>query len=76
MIRTEKKYIAQDNPYKNLALAIVERAVYDYRIAKKSKDYETKHELYRFFTSDWFKMLCDIDGKLIVKTLELEEDVA
>jgi len=73
MIKTAKKYTPPESPYKNLALAIVERAVYDYRIAKKSKDYETKHELYRFFTSDWFKMLCDIDGKLIVKTLELED---
>ena len=39
MIKTEKKYIAQDSPYKTLALAIAERAVHDYRAAVKSRGY-------------------------------------
>lgn len=72
MIKTEKKYIAQDNPYKALALAIVERAVHDYRDAVRRKDYAEMRELRKFFTSEWFKMLCDINGRLIIRTLEME----
>lgn len=75
MIRTEKKYIAQDNPYKNLALAIVERAVYDYRIAMQSRERSAIKELRKFFTSDWFSLLCDIDGEMIIRTID-KEDVA
>ena len=72
MIRTEKKYIAQDTPYKTLALAIVERPVHDYRAAVKCRDYTEMQELRKFFTSEWFKMLCDIDGELIIRTLDME----
>ena len=72
MIRTEKKYIAQDNPYKNLALAIMERAVYDYRSAVKSRDTAEIKEIRKFFKSEWFESLCDIDGELIIKTIDEE----
>ena len=72
MIKTEKKYIAQDNPYKTLALAIVERAVHDYRDAVRRKDYAEMRELRKFFTSEWCKSLCDIDGELIIRTLDME----
>lgn len=72
MIRTEKKYIAQDSPYKTLALSIVERAVHDYRSAVKSRDTAKMKSLRKFFTSEWFKMLCDIDGELIIATIDEE----
>ena len=77
MIKTAKNNIPPEDPYKNLALAIVERAVIDYRIAVRSKDYTAKRELCKFFTSDWFAFLCDLDGEVLMNSLEaMEEDVA
>lgn len=75
MIKTAKKYTPPESPYKNLALAIVERAVYDYRIAMQSRERSAIKELRKFFTSDWFSLLCDIDGEMIIRTID-KEDVA
>lgn len=63
------------DPYKCLALAIVENAVYDYRDAlrrrrselhldgrvKKSTE-ENLAEIEDFFQSEWFELLCPYDG--------------
>ena len=76
MIKTAKNNIPPEEPYKKIAMAIVERAVFDYRIAVRSKDYTGKRELRRFFTSDWFAFLCDLDGEVLMKNLEDMEDVA
>ncbi len=76
MIKTANNHIPPEYPHKNLALAIVERAVIDYRIAVRSKDYTGKRELRRFFTSDWFAFLCDLDGEVLMNNLEDMEDVA
>lgn len=76
MIKTANNHIPPEYPHKNLALAIVERAVFDYRIAVRSKDYTAKRELRRFFTSDWFAFLCDLDGEVLMNNLKDMEDVA
>ncbi len=76
MIKTAKNNIPPEDPYKNLAMAIVERATIDYRIAILSKDNTVKKALRKFFTSDWFAFLCDLDGKVLMKRLEDMEDVA
>ena len=77
MIKTANDHIPPEYPHKNLALAIVERAVFDYRIAVRNKDYTAKRELCKFFTSDWFAFLCDLDGEVLMLRLEtMEEDVA
>lgn len=76
MIKTAKNYIPPEYPHKNLAMAIVERAVIDYHIAVKSENYTAKKELHRFFTSDWFTLLCDLDGEVLMNRLEVMEDVA
>lgn len=77
MIKTANNHIPPEHPYKNLAMAIVERAVIDYRIATKSKDDTVKKALRKFFTSDWFALLCDLDGEVLMNRLEaMEEDAA
>ena len=77
MIKAACYHIPPEYPHKNLAMAIVERAVIDYRIAVRSKDYTAKRELRKFFTSDWFAFLCDLDGEVLMLRLEaMEEDVA
>ena len=72
MIKTESYPRKIETVYTRLATAIVERAVIDYRSAVKCKDNTEMEQLKRFFISDWFKMLCNIDGELIIRTLEME----
>ena len=63
-----------DDPYKNLANAIIIQAATDYRKAlkqlKRNPRYEpaliTKRECERFFHSDWFRFLTDADPQYLL----------
>ena len=55
------------NPYRELANAIIIKAVDDYRKYKRLRS-----SIARFFKSDWFKILTDIDGEDLLKKLEDE----
>ncbi len=55
------------NPYRELADAIIIKAVDDYRKHKKLRS-----SIARFFRSDWFKILTDIDGEDLLKKLKDE----
>ena len=69
------------DPYKNLAAAIVEKAVIDYRKAlrqvRKHPNNEfalsEKAEIERFFRSSWCRMLTDIDGEVIIEKIQQME---
>ena len=63
--------------YNNLAKAIVHYAMKDYRKAYKNflkKDTPQTREalvpLRRFFTSDWYRVLFDYDGKFMMEAIE------
>ena len=68
--------------YENLANAIVEQAVNDYRRAraKLAKDAEDvmalkmRRETERFFRSAWFGQLTALDGELLLEKLEEESE--
>ena len=68
--------------YENLANAIVEQAVKDYRQAraKLAKDAEDvmalkmRRETERFFRSAWFGQLTALDGELLLEKLEEESE--
>ena len=68
--------------YENLANAIVEQAVTDYRRAraKLAKDAEDvmalkmRRETERFFRSAWFGELTILDGELLLEKLEEESE--
>lgn len=68
------------DPYENLANAIILRAVQDYRIAlKKIKKHPNDvliqariRECERFFLSQWFIELTNLDGKMLLKKLKEE----
>ena len=55
------------NRYRALADAIILKAVDDYRGHK-----ELRGSIARFFKSDWFKVLTDIDGEDLLKKLKDE----
>lgn len=56
--------------YKELAAAIVESAMLDYKIAYASGDEGAIKELRRFFRSDWFDILSDLDGEVLMAQIE------
>ena len=66
--------------YEKLANAIILQAVKDYRAAKKklkkqptNKDAEIMiKDTERFFRSDWFTALTDVDGEVILRKLQEE----
>lgn len=69
------------NGYKELANAIILRAVSDYRSTRKSLIKNPNNmfaqadlkRIEKFFLSDWFKVLSDIDGAFILEKLKNEE---
>ena len=68
------------NPYKELANAIIVQAVKDYRDAVERLRYtpDDKSELHdkrsieKFFRSNWFSILSDLNGELLLKKLKEE----
>lgn len=55
--------------YKELAAAIVERAVFDYRNALTNQDKYERVSLEKFFCSGWFDVLSDCDGKVLMQMI-------
>ena len=64
--------------YELLSAAIVERALMDYRLAKKniSRNYDVAsareriRDVEKFLKSSWFGMLSDLDGRKLLELLE------
>ena len=59
------------NPYENLANAIVLQAVKDYRL---TDDEAELAEIERFFRSDWFGVLTDVDPEYLIRRLRKEKN--
>ena len=62
----------KDEPYRLLADAVILQAVKDYRKALKRDNKVVKRECCRFFRSQWFKELTNIDGEQIISELKSE----
>lgn len=68
--------------YENLANAVIEQAVKDYRrarvkLAKEAGDVmalKMRRETERFFRSAWFGQLTTLDGELLLEKLEEESE--
>lgn len=56
-----------NDSYKELAAAIVERAVIDYKTALKNQDNSVIYSLERFFRSAWFEVLSECDGEVLMQ---------
>ena len=55
--------------YKELAAAIVERAVLDYRAALMNQDIYVRISLEMFFCSGWFDVLSVCEGKVLMQMI-------
>lgn len=68
------------DPYEKLAAAVVMQAVKDYRAALRavrkspSSHYvkSQKKALERFFRSEWYLLLTDIDGEMVMERIRKE----
>ena len=58
-----------DKNYEDLANAIIIQAVKDYRGTHSP---QVRNEIKRFFKSQWFSMLTNVDGDMLIKKLERE----
>lgn len=59
--------------YENLTIAIIEQAVKDYRrLLRKGKTDNENIDVVKFFNSEWFTMLTNIDGKRLMTMIEKE----
>lgn len=64
-------------PYQELANAIIEQAAKDYRTAlayhfrhpENSKYQQNVCEIERFFRSDWYDALTDLDGEYLIREI-------
>lgn len=71
-----------EDPYENLANAIILQAAKDYRKAlgtlkNNPKSYAArrlKKEVEKFFLSSWFVELTDLDGEVLMQDLRKEAD--
>ena len=70
-----------EQQYELLAAAIIERALLDYRRAKKNilKKYDVLNseikisEIQKFLKSKWFSLLSDLNGEKLIELMEAEE---
>ena len=69
-------YEYSDDPFECLAKAVVVNAVKDFRTCLKSGkplgDCTDEDSLRSFFRSDWFTVLCALDGKRLCRLIEEE----
>ncbi|MGI6512119.1 hypothetical protein EDD59_106109 [Muricomes intestini] len=69
-----------NDPYENLANAVILQAVRDYRTALKAlrmnprnKAAQTEKEsIERFFRSQWYQALTTVDGEMLIRKLNEE----
>lgn len=74
------KTISSEDPYVNLANAIVITAVDDYRRALRRKEKNNKckdalhevEELERFFRSEWYSALTSLEGEYLISKIRGE----
>ena len=67
-----------NDPYENLANAIIVQAVKDYRAALRTLEQNPKYtpalqdksEVERFFRSDWYGLLTSVDGESLLRMLQ------
>ena len=71
------------DPFEGLANAIIIQAVVDYRLALKqlrqNPDFQPairmRHEVERFFRSDWFSILTRVNGTELLAQLKTEVEI-
>lgn len=63
----------ETDPYQHLASAIVAVAADDYRTAMAENDESAMRNLERFFNSDWYKVLTNVEANVLLRLLYKEQ---
>ncbi len=63
----------RETPYTELAAAIVEKAILDYRAALRVGDDAIQKNLEYFFKSEWFDTLSDLNGEILIRMVKRME---
>ena len=77
----EKPVNYEKEGFENLANAIIVQAVKDYRKALSGVSLNSRPsacvitECERFFRSEWFRELTDVDGEYLIKTIRKEYEL-
>ena len=58
--------------WRNLGIAVVKKAVDDYRICCKKNNKRGKREIEEFFLGDTFCLFTDLDGRALLEKLREE----
>ena len=61
--------ITEQQAYTNLANAIIEKACHDYRMALLGNCEERQKEIEKFFLSEYFMTLTNVDGKTLMRKI-------
>lgn len=77
---TQVQSQSHEDGYSNLGNAIILQGVKDYRDTLKALKYnphsterqKIKSDVERFFSSAWFSTLTEIDGRMLMKKLQME----
>ena len=77
-----REIIKQRSSYRDMAGAIVVQAARDYRRAlqmlkknpKNEKAQMTKDEVERFFFSEWYQVLCEVEPTVVIREIRREVD--
>ena len=64
------------DPYKKLAGAIICVAADDYRLALDERNDALRVELEKFFHSEWYKVLCNLDPDKLMADIRVEHKLA
>ena len=75
--------LSEDEAYEHLAASIIIQAIEDYRNALNGISInrhvnvgKDRAEIEKFFRSEWFRFLSDLDGKTLIKQLKEQEGVS
>lgn len=69
------KIVDKHEAYEDLANAIIIQAAKDYRNALRRVQPEKVAVLEKFFSSEWYRALTDVDGSYLIWKIKEEEEV-
>ncbi len=68
------QFYSEDEAYDHLAKEICANAIKDYRQALQNNTKKEIHPLERFFRSDWFYLLSNLDGEGLIQLIKEQEN--
>lgn len=68
------QFYSEDEAYDHLAKEICAQAIKDYRKAIQYDKKRLQKEVERFFLSDWFHLLSNMNGEFLIEIIRQQEN--